>query len=69
MGKSSRRWRAIAGFVTVGLGGAGTWVLPIHSVSATRGYHECVALGDSWSAATALVPLPTTEHVPFDCAQ
>lgn len=37
--------------------------------SATTGYTEYVALGDSWTADVFTTFPPTTEFTPFDCAQ
>ncbi|MFJ9785225.1 SGNH/GDSL hydrolase family protein [Amycolatopsis sp. NPDC101161] len=37
--------------------------------SASTGYHEYVALGDSWTADVFVTLPPTTEFTPLDCAQ
>ncbi|WP_439377717.1 SGNH/GDSL hydrolase family protein [Amycolatopsis lexingtonensis] len=37
--------------------------------SASTGYHEYVALGDSWTADVFVTFPPTTEYTPLDCAQ
>jgi lysophospholipase L1-like esterase len=37
--------------------------------SASTGYQEYVALGDSWTADVFVTFPPTTEFTPFDCAQ
>jgi len=66
----SRTRRAIAGVISVAVCVGAVGIAQQQPISAAPGgYQEYVALGDSWSAATAFVPLPTTEHVPIDCAQ